>query len=217
MTELATDPDRRGDAARATFRGTVTVSARQFAIAVRVLVVMTVIVGILYPAVIWAFGQLAAPGRANGSLVAGPSGTVVGSSLIGQQFTGPQWFWPRPSVAGDGYDAMASGGSNLAADSPLLLKLVEARRAQLAAVNHVPPSAIPPDAVTASGSGLDPDISPSYALAQVGRVAAARGLNPATVRHLVVDHIQGRTWGFVGEQQVDVLQLNLALEKAGGT
>ena len=191
--------------------------ARQFAIAARVLIVMTLIVGVAYPLAIWAFAQVAAPGRANGSLVAGPTGAVVGSSLVGQQFTGPQWFWPRPSAAGSGYDAMASGGSNLAADSPALLHAVESRRAQLAAANHVPPSMIPTDAVTASGSGLDPDISPAYALLQVGRVAAARGLKPAAVDRLVADHIQKRAWGFVGTDSVDVLQLNLALEKVGGT
>ncbi|MBN9608046.1 MAG: potassium-transporting ATPase subunit KdpC [Actinobacteria bacterium] len=213
MTIFVGDTDRPGGAPRASVASVLAVSMRQFAIAARVLVGMTVILGVLYPLLIWGFAQVAVPGRANGSLVTGPSGTVVGSTLVGQQFTGPQWFWPRPSVAGAGYDAMASGGSNLAADSPALRATIADRRAALAAANHVAPSAIPPDAVTASASGLDPDISPAYALVQVDRIAAARGVPAATVRQLVVDHVQGKAWGFIGQSTVNVLQLNLALEK----
>lgn len=222
MTLFVSDADRPLDVSRASVASVLGVAVRQLAVAARVLLGMTLILGVLYPLAVWGFAQAAVPGRANGSLVTGPSGAVVGSTLIGQEFTGPQWFWPRPSVAGRGYDAMASGGSNLAADSPALRNTIEARRAALAAANHVAPSAIPPDAVTASGSGLDPDISPAYALVQVDRVAAARGLSAATVRQLVVDHIQGRAFGFIGAEQVNVLQVNLALkelapEKVGGT
>ena len=109
------------------------------------------------------------------------SGAVVGSSLIGQPFDGDQWFWPRPSAAGDGYDALSSSGSNLAADNPDLVKAVGDRQAAAAAADGVRPDDVPADAVTASGSGLDPDISPEYARQQVARVAAARGLDPAAV------------------------------------
>jgi K+-transporting ATPase ATPase C chain len=158
-----------------------------------------------------------APGRAQGSLATGPDGTIVGSTLIGQAFTGDRWFWPRPSVAGNGYDAMASGGSNLAADSPELLHQVQQRRAALAATNGVDPASVPPDALTASGSGLDPDISPTYALLQVNRVAKARGLDPAAVRSLVEDHVLGRQWKFLGQERVNVLQLNLALARWNGS
>jgi len=189
------------------------IGGRQALVALRLLLAMTVIVGIVYPLVVLGIGQLTTRSAANGSLITDSSGTVVGSSLIGQQFDGPQWFAGRPSAAGDGYDAMSSGGSNLAADSPDLLTLVEQRRAQIAADDGVDPAAVPPDALTASGSGLDPDISPAYALIQVNRVAAARGLTAAQVRDLVQTHTQGRTLGFIGEERVNVLELNLALEQ----
>ncbi len=140
---------------------------------------------------------------------------MVGSSSIGQQFDGPTWFHGRPSAAGDGYDAMSSGGSNLAADSPELLELVTERRAAIAAEDGVPPSAVPADAVTASASGLDPDISPAYAQLQVDRVAAARRLSVDQVRELVDAHTKGRILGFIGEERVNVLQLNLALQRLG--
>ena len=133
---------------------------------------MTVVLGIVYPLVVLGIGQLVANHAANGSLVTDSTGAVVGSELIGQQFDGTRHGSPgRPSAAGDGYDAMSSGGSNLAADSPDLLALVEERRAQIAADDGVDPADVPPDALTASGSGLDPDISPAYALLQVNRVA----------------------------------------------
>jgi len=193
------------------------VTGRQLLIALRVLLVMTVILGIGYPLTILGIGQAFAPGRAQGSLATGPDGTIVGSTLIGQAFTGDRWFWPRPSAAGDGYDAMASGGSNLAADSPELLHQVQQRRAALAAANGVDAASIPPDALTASGSGLDPDISPTYALLQVNRVAKARGLDPAAVRSLVEDHVLGRPWKFLGQERVNVLQLNLALARWNGS
>jgi K+-transporting ATPase ATPase C chain len=196
----------------------VSIGGRQALVALRFLVAMIVILGILYPLAVLGIGQLVAHDAANGSLVTDSSGTVVGSELIGQQFDGPQgnpaqWFAGRPSAAGDGYDAMSSGGSNLAADSPDLLADVEDRRAQIAADNGVDPSTVPPDALTASGSGLDPNISPEYALLQVNRVADARGLPADQVSDLVQAHIQGRALGFIGEERVNVLNLNIALDQ----
>jgi potassium-transporting ATPase KdpC subunit len=187
------------------------VTGRQLWVAVKFLAGMTVLLGVLYPLAVFGIGRLVAPGHADGSLVTGPDGQTVGSSLIGQQWDGGQWFQGRPSAAGDGYDAMSSGGSNLAADSPDLLRQVEQRRAQIAAENGVPESAVPDDAVTASASGLDPDISPAYALLQVDRVAAARGLPADTVRQLVQAHIEHPALGFLGQDRVNVLDLNLAL------
>ena len=195
----------------------VSIGGRQALVALRFLVAMIVILGILYPLAVLGIGQLVAHDAANGSLVTDSSGTVVGSELIGQQFDGPQWFAGRPSAAGDGYDAMSSGGSNLAADSPDLLADVEDRRAQIAADNGVDPSTVPPDALTASGSGLDPNISPEYALLQVNRVADARGLPADQVRDLVQAHIQGRSLGFIGEERVNVLELNIALNQLAPT
>jgi len=178
----------------------------------RLLLALTVILGVIYPAAVFAIGRLM-PARADGSYVTDSSGRVVGSALIGQAFDGPRWFHPRPSAAGDGYDAMASGGSNLAADNPELVDLVTRRMAAAAALDQVTPTSVPPDAVTASASGLDPDISPDYAHEQVARVAAARGLDPARVQALVDEQTQGRLLGFVGEPRGNVLSLNLALEQ----
>jgi K+-transporting ATPase ATPase C chain len=198
----------------------VSIAGRQALVALRFLLAMIIVLGIVYPLVVFGVGQLAANNSANGSLVTDGTGAVVGSELIGQQFDGPQWFAGRPSAAGAGYDAMSSGGSNLAADSPELLALVQERRAQIAADNGVDPADVPPDAVTASGSGLDPDISPAYAQLQVDRVATARGLPVDQVRDLVTSHIQEPSLGFIGEDRVNVLDLNLALQNltptAGG-
>ena len=185
---------------------------RQAGIALRLLVVMTVVLGIGYPAAVWAIGRVV-PGRADGSFVSSSSGKVVGSSLIGQDFQGPQWFHPRPSAAGTGYDALSSSGSNLSAGNPDLVKAVAQRKADVAAADGILPAAVPPDAVTASGSGLDPDISPEYAAVQVAAVARARGLTVAAVAALVAEHTTGRTLGFIGEPRVNVLELNLALEQ----
>jgi K+-transporting ATPase ATPase C chain len=196
------------------------IGGRQLLVALRYLLLMTVVLGIGYPLVILGVGQLAANNAANGSQVVDGAGAVVGSELFGQDFQGPDWFTGRPSAAGSGYDAMSSGGSNLAADSPDLLAQVNQRRAQIAADNGVDPAAVPADAVTASGSGLDPDISPAYALLQVNRVATARGLDPAQLDELVQAHTEGRALGFIGEERVNVLALNLALQQlspaAGG-
>ncbi len=185
---------------------------RQAGVALRLLVVMTLLLGVVYPVLVWGIGR-AVPTVADGSFVVGPSGSVVGSSLIGQPFDDARWFHPRPSAAGQGYDALASGGSNLAMDNPVQIKAVAERRAAVVALDGAAGPDVPADAVTASGSGLDPDISPDYAYLQVDRVAAARKLDPTTVRALVDAHVTGRTLGFVGEPRVDVLELNLALEQ----
>lgn len=187
---------------------------RQSWVALRLLLLMTLIVGIAYPLLMFAVGRLVS-GSSDGSYVRDASGVVVGSALIGQQFEGEEWFWPRPSAAGDGYDALSSGGSNLAADNPDLVAAVGERQAVAAAADGVRPQDVPADAVTASGSGLDPDISPEYARQQVARVATARGLQPDVVAGLVDAAIQGRILGFIGEPRVNVLQLNLALASLG--
>ncbi len=188
------------------------IGGRQLLVAVRFLIAMTVILGILYPLLVLGIGRLIAPAKANGSLVSS-GGAVVGSSLVGQSFTGAKWFQGRPSAAGAaGYDATSSGGSNLSADSADLLKLVEQRRAAIVKADGVAPSAVPPDALTASGSGLDPDISKAYALIQVNRVAAARKLDPTAVRELVQAHVSEPILGFIGQERVNVLQLNIALQ-----
>ncbi|MDE9366217.1 potassium-transporting ATPase subunit KdpC [Luteipulveratus sp. YIM 133132] len=180
---------------------------RQTAAGLRMLLVMTVLVGVLYPAVVWAVGQAAFRDQASGSLVR-RDGVVVGSSLLGQQWTGPQWFHSRPSVSE--YAGDTSGGSNLTAKDPRLLREVAQRWAALGAGG----ASAPADALTTSASGLDPHISPEYAAAQVSRVARARGLRTEQVRRLVTDHTRGRTLGYLGMPRVDVLELNLALDAA---
>lgn len=185
-------------------------AGRQSLLGLRMLLAMTVLVGVLYPAVVFGVGRLM-PDLADGSMVVGGSGQVVGSALIGQKFEGSQWFQGRPSAAD--YNGLASGGSNLAADNAGLAADIAKRRADIAAANGVSPEQVPADAVTASASGLDPHISPAYALLQVNRVAAARGLPATEVRTLVEQHVDGRILGFLGEQRVNVLELNLALQK----
>ncbi|HEX4472844.1 MAG TPA: potassium-transporting ATPase subunit KdpC [Nocardioides sp.] len=179
----------------------------------RLLLALTVVFGLAYPLLMTGVGQVAFHSQANGSLVE-VNGKAVGSSLIGQEFKGEQWFHPRPSAGG--YDALASGGTNLGPDSPDLVKAIAAARAAVAKDDGVLPSDVPPDAVTSSGSGLDPDISPAYAHIQVARVAKARGLSVDQVQRLVDDHTQDRDLGFLGEPRVDVLSLNVALERAAG-
>jgi potassium-transporting ATPase KdpC subunit len=194
---------------------------RQHLVALRALLALTVVVGLAYPLVVTGIAQTIFGRQADGSLLR-RNGVVAGSSLIGQNFTDergnplPQWFQPRPSAAGDGYDPTSTGASNLGPNNPKLLKAVLERRAQVAEFNGVDPAAVPPDALTASGSGLDPHISPAYARLQVDRVARARGLDPARVRELVSDHTQGRILGFLGEPRVNVVELNLALAKLPG-
>jgi len=182
---------------------------RQSLAGLRLLLLLTVVLGLAYPMAVYGVGRLV-PERADGSMLT-VDGSVVGSRLIGQAFDGDEWFLPRPSVAGDGYDPLASGASNLGPENPDLLATVTERRQEVADREGVDPSAVPADAVTASGSGLDPDISPEYARLQVDRVARARGLDPDAVRQLVDDHVQGRDLGFLGAPRVNVLELNAAL------
>jgi K+-transporting ATPase ATPase C chain len=191
-------------------------TGRQVWAGVRALLVATLALGLLYPLVVTGIAQVVAPGRADGSLVRSGD-QVVGSSLIGQAFTDaggdplPRYFQSRPSASG--YDGAASGGSNLGPDSPELADLIERRRAEVAAFDGVPPAAVPADAVTASASGLDPGISPEYAAIQVDRVAAERGVAADEVAALVAQATVGRDLGFIGAPYVDVLQLNLALDR----
>jgi K+-transporting ATPase ATPase C chain len=198
---------------------------RQHLVALRGLLVFTVIVGIAYPVVMWGVAQVAFHNQANGSLVS-YQGHVVGSSLLCQEFTDakgnplPQYFQPRPSNAVNaavktdyGCDPGFSAASNLGPNNPDLIKVIKQRQQQIAAFDHVKISQIPADAVTASGSGLDPDISPQDAAIQVNRVAAARHVSPAAVQALVASNTQGRTLGFLGEPRVNVLTLNIALDQ----
>jgi K+-transporting ATPase ATPase C chain len=205
---------------------------RQHIAAFRALLVFTVLLGLIYPAVMVGVSQLAFHHQANGSLVS-YNGRVVGSGLLCQEFTDakgnplPQYFQPRPSDAVNaadktdyGCDPGFSAASNLGPNNPVEVQLVQQRRNAIAAFDHVAVSQIPPDAVTASASGLDPDISPQNAAIQVNRVATARHLPVAQVRALVAQFTQGRTIGFLGEPTVNVLELNIALDqlsaKSGG-
>jgi potassium-transporting ATPase KdpC subunit len=181
------------------------------------LAAFTVLVGLAYPLALFGVGQLAFGDRADGSLVRGADGRVVGSSLIGQAFDAPGYFWGRPSAAGDGYDPGASGASNLGPTSRKLADTVRERIDRLLAAHPGKTAAdIPAELVTASGSGLDPHISPAAAFFQVERVAAARRLDPARVRELVRRHTEGRDLGLLGEPRVNVLRLNLALDTVSG-
>lgn len=191
---------------------------RSLGASLRAMILFTLVLGVGYTALIIGIGQLVFPAAANGSLVQDASGTTVGSALIGQNMTdaggapSPLWFQSRPSAAGsDGYDAMSSGGSNLGPNNPDLVKTVEQRRAAIAAFEGVVPATVPADAVTASASGLDPDIWVAYAELQVPRIARERGLSEAAVRALVTSKIEPRDLGFLGEPRVNVLELNLAL------
>ena len=200
--------------------------------AIRAMIVLTIITGALYPLLVLGVAQAAFHNQANGSLVT-VNGKVVGSSLLCQEFTDakgnplPQYFQPRPSTASApkggnptspgtsqyGCDPDYSGASNLGPNNPALLKNVNAYKAAYAAFNHVPESAVPPDAVTTSASGLDPYISPQNAADQEARVADARHLPLSTVKSLVATYTQSRTLGFLGEPRVNVLMLNIALDK----
>jgi K+-transporting ATPase ATPase C chain len=198
---------------------------RQHIAGLRLLLVFTVLCGIIYPAVMVGISQVAFHKQANGSLVS-YKGHVVGSSLLCQEFTGakgnplPQYFQPRPSAAtlagaknDYGCDPRFSSASNYGPNNPTFIATIRTRQKQIAAFDHVKISQIPPDAVTASGSGLDPGISPANAAIQVNRVAAARHVSPATVAALVKRYTQGRVLGFLGEPQVNVLELNIAIDQ----
>ena len=174
---------------------------------------LTLILCGIYPLIIWALSQGLFPGRANGSLIMRKD-TLVGSSLLSQGFTDPKYFHPRPSAAGQGYDATVSAGSNLGPTSKKLADTVRQRVADYRAGNHLPSDVlVPVDAVTASASGLDPHISLKNALLQAPRVAKARGLSEERLREQVRVHTEGRDLGIFGEPRVNVLMLNLAIDK----
>ncbi len=199
-------------------------SVRQFGVAIRALLFFTVALGIVYPLAMTGATQALFHGNANGSVVE-VDGKPVASALIGQAYTmdsgrkdsngepimvaDPKWFQTRPSAVG--YDAMGSAASQYGPNSPELFKLIDERRTAVAELEGVDPSQVPPDAVTASGSGLDPDISPAYAALQVNRVARERGLSVARVQELVKENTEGRTLGSLGEPRVNVVTLNNAL------
>jgi K+-transporting ATPase ATPase C chain len=180
--------------------------------ALMMLLLLTALTGVIYPVVVTGIAQLVFPRQANGSLVV-KDGKPVGSELIGQPFDDPKYFWGRPSATSPfPYNAAASSGSNLGPTNPDLLKAVGDRVDTLKKADPDNQAPVPVDLVTASGSGLDPDITPAAALYQVHRVAKARGLTEAAVRQLVEQHTEGRQLGFLGEPRVNVLRLNLALD-----
>lgn len=183
-------------------------------VAVRYTLITTVLLGIVYPLLITGIAQLTMRNKADGQLIV-RNGQVIGSAIIGQNFTGPSYFHPRLSAAGNGYDATNSGGSNLGPASQALVSRVDASVADWHKIDPAAKGPVPIGLVTASASGLDPDISPEDAEYQVPMVAAARHLPEATVRALVQAHIQGRQLGFLGEPRVNVLELNLALDAPG--
>ena len=181
--------------------------------AVALLLLLTAITGLAYPFAVTGLTQLLFPAQANGSLIL-RDGKPTGSALIGQQFTDPKYFWGRPSATTpQPYDGTASGGSNLGPSNPALTDAVKARIAALRAADPGNTAPVPVDLVTASGSGLDPDISPAAALYQSNRVARTRGLPPDEVRALIDRYAQARQFGVLGEPRVNVLELNLALDK----
>ncbi|MBN9141466.1 MAG: potassium-transporting ATPase subunit KdpC [Micrococcales bacterium] len=188
-------------------------------VAVRTMALFTVLLGVIYTLVLTGVGQLLLPAQANGSIVRNADGDPVGSSLIGQTFADadgnplPEYFQPRPSAAGDGYDGGASSGSNYGPENADLIAAIKERKAQVAEFNGVTEEEVPVDAVTASSSGLDPHISPEYAAIQVARVAEARGLSVDQVRELVDQHSNSRDLGYLGEPTVNVVELNLALDE----
>lgn len=194
-------------------------TGRTLWVAMRAMAVLTVLCGVLYTLAVTGVGQLLFPVQANGSLVTNDDAEVVGSALIGQGFLDadgnplPQYFQSRPSAAGDGWDAANSYGSNYGPENADLIAAIADRKTQIAAFNGVSEDEVPADAVTASGSGLDPHISPEYAAIQVARVAQERGLRIEQVERLVTAHTHGRDLGYLGEPAVDVLALNLALDE----
>lgn len=194
-------------------------AGRTIWVAVRAMALLTLALGVGYTLVITGIGQLVLPAQANGSFVANQDGDPVGSTLIGQPFTDeagsplPQYFQPRPSAAGEGYDGGASSGSNYGPENENLIAAIRERKTQVAEFNGVAEKDVPADAVTASSSGLDPHISPEYAAIQIKRVAETRGVSADDVRVLVAAHTQGPDLGYLGEPRVNVLEVNIALER----
>lgn len=188
----------------------------------RLLLAATLVLGVAYPLAVYGAARVVAPWQANGSLLTAEGrhttdpDDAVGSARLGQLVDGDSLFRPRPSAAGDGYDPLNSYGSNWGPEAPELIAAIKERRAEVAERESVPVSQVPADAVTASGSGLDPDISTAYADLQVPRVAAANGLTEEQVRDLVAEHTAGRTWGVLGEAHVNVLELNIAVRDLRG-
>jgi len=174
----------------------------------------TLLLGLAYPLVVTGIAQVAFPDQANGSLVRDAGGQVVGSSLIGQPFAGATYLHPRPSAAGDGYDAAASSGSNMGPLNPDLIARVAESAQTIRAEDGS--GVIPADAVTTSGSGLDPDVSPAYARLQAARIARARGVSVQQVQSIIDAHIEGGFLGFIGQPHVNVLLTNRALDARFG-
>jgi potassium-transporting ATPase KdpC subunit len=187
----------------------------QLRAAIVAVIILTILTGVIYPLMVTGIAQVVFPYQANGSLIQN-EGKVVGSSLIGQQFDDPKYFWGRPSATNPPYDGVNSGASNLGPTNPDLIKNVQARIDALKKEDPDNKEPIPVDLVTASGSGLDPHISPAAAEYQVPRVARIRGLKSEQLRKLVAEHTDGRTLGFLGEPRANVLELNLALDKLKG-
>jgi K+-transporting ATPase ATPase C chain len=176
--------------------------------------ILTLLTGAIYPAVVTAFAQVLFPKQANGSLIRNDQGKAVGSELIGQAFSDPKYFWGRPSATSPHpYDAGASGGSNLGPTNPVLVDTVKARIETLRAADPDNRMPVPVDLVTASGSGLDPHISPAAAEYQIMRIAKARHIDANALRALVANHTEKRQWLIFGEPRVNVLRLNLALRE----
>jgi K+-transporting ATPase ATPase C chain len=190
---------------------------KQAVIALRATVVTLVLTGIIYPLVVTGLAQVLFPAKANGSLVTDDKGNVVGSELIGQSFTNPAYLWPRPSAAGDkGYDPLASGGSNYGPTSAKLRDRVAQDVARLKAANPDSHDPVPADLVTASASGLDPDVTPEGARWQAPRIAQARHVSTERVLAVISSEEEGRELGFLGEPRVNVLKVNLALDRQFG-
>jgi K+-transporting ATPase ATPase C chain len=210
MESITTLAEREREAVRPTK----TSYGQMLRISVAMTIVLTILVGGIYPFFMTGAAQVLFHDQANGSLIKGPNGQVVGSSLIGQNFTKPRYFHPRASAAGAGYDASSSAGTNLGPTSATLLKNTIALAAKIRKEDGLPPNyPLPSDAVSTSASGLDPNVSPAYAALQVPRVARVRGLSQAQVQALVQKYTSGRDLGVLGDPRVNVLQLNIALDE----